>query len=296
MPGPILNARIYANKNNASTRSFTIPAWFVLMKLPSVMMSTGDYPLVLHKRIADELGIQDEDTIQFELFEFGQEYSYPVKVLENINGDFLIHDAFAFPGLLASNAQIMMDSQGTHIASPITGAKFCLPNQDVFSGMKIVKKQGTCELYFDGGSRNNPRGPAGWGYVILDEDGEWLVKAYGFKAGSHSSNYMEYQGLLEGMIWANRLDPKTIEAHGDSELIINQVIGQYQVNNPKLQQCRDAFQSLSEKIGKQGTNVSVQWTPRDQNSEADKLANKAMDRKESKIVVNWENVRSFMSN
>ena len=110
-----------------------MPVWFILIKLSGIIFSiAGYYPLVLHKQIDDKLGIQDGQTTQFEEFEFGQEYSSHTKVLVNLYGDFLIHDAFELPEYIASNTHIMMDKQSTCTALPITGAKFCLPNQEVF--------------------------------------------------------------------------------------------------------------------------------------------------------------------
>ena len=65
----------------------------------------------------------------------------------------------------------------------------------------------------------------GMSYWTRMENDLW--KFNGYKAWSHCSNYMKYQGLLKGMIWVGKFDPETITAHGDSQLIVNQVIGQY---------------------------------------------------------------------
>lgn len=294
MAGPVLNVRLFAKSKNASTKSYTLPALFMMMGSPTLERAVGSNDaLVLDKRIADELSIKDGDTIDFELCELGQEISYPVKVLEHLSaGDFLMHAAFRIESL---DIECSTDLEGTHLRSFVTGARITLPEQSVFSGMKALQVQGTCTLNFDGGSRNNPKGPAGWGYVIVDEAGEWLVKAYGHKSGEHTGNFMEYQGLLEGMIWANRLDPRHIKVRGDSELIMKQITGQYKVNEPNLSECRDSFQSIVDKNSRKGTSVSTLWIPREQNCEADRLANLAMDRMESKIVVNWYNIDKFVA-
>ena len=131
--------------------------------------------------------------------------------------------------------------------------------------------------------------------LLLNTESCLLVKGYGYKSGKHTSNFMEYIGLLEGMIWARRLDTKEIEVHGDSELIINQISGEYNANNPKLRKCRGAFPSSVRAADKGGTGQGDSWIPLDDNGEADKLANQGMDRMENKTVVNWQNVNKLMA-
>ena len=63
--------------------------------------------------------------------------------------------------------------------------------------------------------------------------------------------------------------------HADSELMVKQLNGQYKVKNEGLKPLYARAKELIAKIG----SVEVQYIPREQNKEADALANKAIDEK-----------------
>jgi hypothetical protein len=55
MAGPVLNVRLFAKSKNASTKSYTLPALFMMMGSPTLERAVGSNDaLVLDKRIADE--------------------------------------------------------------------------------------------------------------------------------------------------------------------------------------------------------------------------------------------------
>lgn len=298
MPCPCFQAKIYAKGNNAKTSSWTLPLWFGTLKSPSLMMGFGDHPILLNARIAKELDIKDGDNMWFEVEEFEgrKTFCYPVHVCNaGFTFDFCINGALNLePKMIHSYA---FDSATGSILRFLNGKSIKLIDQHMFSSIKVIRKRGLCVLHFDGGCRNNPKGPAGYGFRITSmNDGAELVKGYGFKLGENTSNTMEYRGLIEGVTWAKRLDPEVLSIKGDSEVVINQVIGMYNVNNPVLKKCYEEVMAIIRSIAQIGTQVQYDSISRMENRDADALANLGMDRCENKVEVNWMNVNKFMGN
>lgn len=90
--------------------------------------------------------------------------------------------------------------------------------------------------FFDGGSRCNP-GPAGCGAVIFAADkpcaGRPLATAHAF-IGIGTNNEAEYQGLILGLQLALKYGAREVVIHGDSILVVNQLLGQWNVKNERL--------------------------------------------------------------
>jgi probable phosphoglycerate mutase len=125
-------------------------------------------------------------------------------------------------------------------------------------------------LTADGGSRGNP-GPAGYGAVV-SENGKILAELFDV-IGIATNNVAEYSGLLAGLTYIHQLDPEaTVEVAMDSKLVVEQMSGRWQIKHADMRdlakQCRDAHNP---------TLVTYKWIPRDENSHADRLANKALD-------------------
>ena len=72
-----------------------------------------------------------------------------------------------------------------------------------------------------------------------------------------------------------KLGASSVRLHADSELMVKQLNGQYKVKNEGLKPLHARAKELIAKIG----SVEVQYIPREQNKEADALANKAIDEK-----------------
>ena len=124
----------------------------------------------------------------------------------------------------------------------------------------------------DGGSRGNP-GLAGSGACIIDADsGEVILEISKF-IGVATNNVAEYIALVSGLEGAYQLNPQArVLVRMDSKLVIEQMAGRWKIKHPDMQQLGAKVQSLV--AGKQ---VRWQWIPREENSRADALANKAMD-------------------
>ncbi|HET9481535.1 MAG TPA: ribonuclease HI family protein [Candidatus Polarisedimenticolia bacterium] len=123
----------------------------------------------------------------------------------------------------------------------------------------------------DGGARGNP-GPSGFGVHIQDEKGNELARLYGF-LGHQTNNVAEYAGLLAALRYAAGRGITRLRVRSDSELLVRQINGEYRVKNPVLQRLHQSALALMDRVG----SVRVEHVRREENKEADRLANEAMD-------------------
>jgi ribonuclease HI len=130
---------------------------------------------------------------------------------------------------------------------------------------------GAVIAHIDGGARGNP-GTAGFGVHVQDEAGNELAALYGY-LGVQTNNVAEYAGLLAALRWALQHKAARVTIRSDSELLVRQISGVYRVKNPVLQRLHAAAVSLMRQVGQ----VKVTHVRREQNKEADRLANLAMD-------------------
>jgi len=128
-------------------------------------------------------------------------------------------------------------------------------------------------IQFDGGSRGNP-GPAGIGVVLSAEDGTPLVTLGRF-IGRATNNVAEYRALITGLQKAHELGAKKIRVRGDSELVVKQMRGEYRVKSPDLKALFDEAKHLYHQFDE----ARIDHNYREKNELADRLANRAMDRK-----------------
>jgi ribonuclease HI len=123
----------------------------------------------------------------------------------------------------------------------------------------------------DGGARGNP-GPAGYGVVIKDQDGK-KVAGLSEYLGHQTNNFAEYSALLAALRYAVEHGPKALKVISDSELLVKQIRGQYKVKNLGLQELHRTAKGLISKL----QWFAIEHSFREQNQEADRLANEAMD-------------------
>ena len=124
----------------------------------------------------------------------------------------------------------------------------------------------------DGGARGNP-GPAGYGVVIKDETGR-IVASLSEYLGHQTNNFAEYQGLIGALEYAIAHGPKALKLISDSELLVKQIKGIYKVKNATLQDLHGRAKELIAQMDW----FSIGHAFREQNQDADRLANEAMDR------------------
>lgn len=131
----------------------------------------------------------------------------------------------------------------------------------------------------DGASRGNP-GPAAYGALVRDaETGEVLAED-ARTLGVTTNNVAEYSGLVAGLALAAAHAPGAeVEVRMDSKLVIEQMSGNWKIKNADLAVLADKA-----RVAHPGP-VRYVWVPRDENGDADRLGNEALDGKRSGITV-----------
>ena len=130
---------------------------------------------------------------------------------------------------------------------------------------------GRAHVYFDGASRGNP-GPAAIGWLIVTGDG--IVAEGGETIGRATNNLAEYEALIAALEAAGDYGYDEVHVRGDSELIVKQVRGEYDTNNPELREKRVTVRELLRAFDE----WTLEYVPREVNERADELANEALDR------------------
>jgi ribonuclease HI len=127
-------------------------------------------------------------------------------------------------------------------------------------------------LWVDGAARGNP-GPAGAGIILRPKGTQ--VFAVGEYLGKATNNEAEYRALLLGMEAAASRGCEELEVLSDSELMVRQLKGEYRVKNPRLQDLY--FRAV--KGMAPFKRITFTHIRREENKEADRLANMAIDSK-----------------
>lgn len=130
-------------------------------------------------------------------------------------------------------------------------------------------------IHSDGASRGNP-GPASIGFTIIKKGQNALIKGKKY-IGISTNNVAEYQALNQALNtlierFSSHL-PARVKVLLDSQLIVEQLLGNYKVKDPRLKILYDQIKLLEKKIGE----ITYQHIPRSENQVADKLANEALD-------------------
>ncbi len=136
-----------------------------------------------------------------------------------------------------------------------------------FNGMSKIL------IYTDGGARGNP-GPAGAGAVIA-QDKKVLAEVSEY-LGECTNNYAEYEAIILALQKCAELGLQNseIELRADSKLAVEQLSGNWKVKHPSVREQFNKVQALLEHF----TDIKFVHVPREENTNADALANEAMDR------------------
>jgi len=126
-------------------------------------------------------------------------------------------------------------------------------------------------LHTDGGARGNP-GPAGIGVVLRDSDGE-VIGEIARGIGVQTNNVAEYQALISGLEMALDKGVRQIDVFMDSQLVVSQMKGEWKIKNAGLRPLAVKAHGLMRRFD----DASISYVPREQNADADKLANQGMD-------------------
>lgn len=134
-------------------------------------------------------------------------------------------------------------------------------------------------IYCDGGSRGNP-GQSALGVYFPD-----FEKEYSEHLGIGTNNEAEYQAVIFGLKKAKQLAGKEnakkaeVEVRADSELIVKQLKGEYRIKEKRMQEFFIEIWNLKFDF----KNVSFKHIPREQNSRADVMVNRELDKQGSKL-------------
>jgi ribonuclease HI len=132
-------------------------------------------------------------------------------------------------------------------------------------------------IHIDGGSRGNP-GEAGFGVHVEDAAGAVVAELYGY-LGRTTNNVAEYHGLLHGLRWALARGVQRVRVFSDSELVVKQIAGSYRVKHPNMVPLYRQAMGLLARFAE----APVTHVRREQNRDADRLANQALDEKASRL-------------
>lgn len=135
--------------------------------------------------------------------------------------------------------------------------------------MKLFNQMKKATLHTDGGARGNP-GPAGIGAVLRVGEDVYEMKRY---IGETTNNQAEYQALVMGLEKAKALGLEEVECLLDSELVVKQLNREYRVKDKDLATQFVKVYNLAQGFKK----ITFRHVFREQNKEADRLVNEAID-------------------
>jgi len=141
----------------------------------------------------------------------------------------------------------------------------------VEAASRVVERPPRVRLFTDGAARGNP-GPAGAGAVIFSPAGHVMAKIGKF-LGESTNNVAEYTGLILGLRRAKAMGLKELDVFSDSELLVKQLAGDYQVKAEHLRPLYEEARSLLQGFA----DVHVAHVPREENAAADEMSNRAID-------------------
>ena len=124
-------------------------------------------------------------------------------------------------------------------------------------------------IFTDGAAEPNP-GPAAIGAIIKDEQGR-LITSISQRIGITTNNQAEYRAIIAALEHAIRLGANHVEIRSDSELVVRQINRRYRV---KMASLKPLYQRVKQLTG-QLDGFTIKHIPRQQNTEADNLANMA---------------------
>ena len=125
-------------------------------------------------------------------------------------------------------------------------------------------------IFTDGAARGNP-GPASIGVTIKDAQGK-LIASISQRIGTKTNNQAEYMAIITALEKAISMGVRQVDLYSDSELVVRQINGRYRVKKDTLKPLYQRAKQLQNSL----EGFTITHIPRQQNTEADSLANKAL--------------------
>lgn len=262
------------------------PLYKGLFELPGGKVEFGEDPrAAIQREITEEIG-REVETLQ--LFDVHSEldvrdvrHQYIVLVfLVSLKPETTIeisadHDKYAWKKM--SEIQLNEVTETTRLALQLEKVAL-IPDESMNSQLDNVDINTTkieeLIIYTDGGSRGNP-GPSASGFVIQDKQ-ERLLFEGGKYLGVTTNNQAEYQAVKFALEKAIELGGRHLSFRLDSQLVVNQLTGVYQIKNRDLWPIHQNIKDLIKKFEK----VTFTHVRREFNREADAMVNKILDEQE----------------
>ena len=146
-----------------------------------------------------------------------------------------------------------------------------ISEKEIAGTSSIKKEADLIVVNVDGASKGNP-GESGIGVAIFDKDSILINEACDY-LGVATNNIAEYKALILGIKLSTKYNAKRVLFKADSELMVKQIKGEYRVKNAQLKLLFTEAQSLLKKL----PNWKIMHVPREENKEADLLANKGVE-------------------
>ena len=146
-----------------------------------------------------------------------------------------------------------------------------ISEEEITGASDIKKDADLIVVNVDGASKGNP-GESGIGVAIFDKDLNLINEACDY-LGVATNNVAEYKALILGIKLSKKYNAKRVLFKADSELMVKQIKGEYRVKNAQLKLLFTEAQSLLKKL----PNWKIMHVPREENKEADLLANKGVE-------------------
>lgn len=125
-------------------------------------------------------------------------------------------------------------------------------------------------IYADGIAEPNP-GHGAWGFVVFNDQDSEIVAKYDYAGTNRTNNEMEYLAVIEALVWCHEMDDDEFEILTDSQLVVKQLNGEWQVKSDKLRSWFDnAFDLIQ-------PNVKIGWVKGTENR-ADELTRVAYEK------------------
>jgi ribonuclease HI len=144
----------------------------------------------------------------------------------------------------------------------------------LFDDVETTPQYDVLEMSCDGGSRGNP-GPAAIGAVVVDpsSDPPRVLAEVSECIGVTTNNVAEYKAFIAGVDAAARIGSSRLVVRADSKLVIEQLAGRWKIKHPNLKPLAiEAKRKLAA-----WPSVELRHVPREQNTAADALVNRALD-------------------
>ena len=135
---------------------------------------------------------------------------------------------------------------------------------------------GVATVHFDGAyQRIAGRRLAAYGFTV---EGELRHEECGLAAPpdspSATNNVAEYSGAVAALEWIRRQAFRgAVIVLGDSQLVIEQMHGRYEVRSDRLRPYHEQLRRLADELGE----VRFDWIPREENVRADALSKQGLE-------------------